>query len=102
MYVVTPRCMYALLLLLLLCCSDERIYTCPCSMTHRRLTTAGFEVAPHYHQLLVMCVIYEHRRGTCDNALSFVLGAVSNDTGLIPDLQDADPVCIRLHNPGKI
>ena len=29
MYMVTPRCMYALLLLLLLWCSDERIYKYP-------------------------------------------------------------------------
>ena len=33
----------------------------------------------------VMRVIYEHRGGTCDNALSFVLRAVSTDTGLIPN-----------------
>ena len=26
---------------------------CPYSMMHRRLPTAGIEVAPHYHQLLV-------------------------------------------------
>ena len=44
--------MYALLLLLLLWCSDERIYTYPYSVMHRRLATAGIEVAPHYHQLL--------------------------------------------------
>ena len=53
MYVVTPRCMYALLLLLLLWCSDERMYTYPYSMMHRRLTTAGTEAAPQYRQLLV-------------------------------------------------
>ena len=46
----------------------------------------------------VMRVIYEHRGSTCDIALSFVLRAVSKDKGLIPDLQDADPVCIRLQN----
>ena len=28
-------------------------YAHPYSMMHRRLTTAGIEVAPHYHQLLV-------------------------------------------------
>ena len=27
--------------------------------------------------------------------------AVPKNTGLIPDLQDADPVCIRLQNLGK-
>ena len=42
-----------------------------------------------------MRAIYEHRGDTCDNASSFVLRAVSKDTGLIPDFQDADPVCIR-------
>ena len=45
----------------------------------------------------VMRVIYKYRGGTCDNVLSFVLRAVSKDTGFIPD-QDADPVCIRLQN----
>ena len=39
---------------------------------------------------------------TCDNALSFVLRAVSKNTGLIPDLQDAGPVCMRLHNLGNL
>ena len=48
----------------------------------------------------VMREVYEHRGGTCDNALSFVLTAVSKDTGLIPDLQNADPVCIRLQDLG--
>ena len=38
----------------------------------------------------VLCVIYEHRRGTCDSALPLVLRAVFGNTGLIPDLQDAD------------
>ena len=46
--------------------------------------------------------IYEHRGDTCDNGLSFVLRAVSKNTGLIPDLQDADLVCIRLHNLGNL
>ena len=49
-----------------------------------------------------MRAIYEHRGDSCDNALSFVLRAVSKDTGLIPDLQDADPVCIRLQNLGNL
>ena len=35
-------------------------------------------------------MIYEHRRGTCDSALPLVLRAVFGNTGLIPDLQDAD------------
>ena len=46
-------------------------------------------------------MIYEHRGGTCDNALSFILMAVSKKTRLIPDLQDADPVFIRLHDLGN-
>ena len=50
----------------------------------------------------VMRVIYEHRGDTCDNALSFVLRAVSQNAGLITDLQDADPVCIRLQNLGNL
>ena len=29
-------------------------YTHPYSMLHHRLPTAGIEVAPHYHQLLVL------------------------------------------------
>ena len=33
--------------------------------------------------------------------LFFVLRVVSKNTGLIPYLQDADPVCIRLQNLGK-
>ena len=45
---------YVLLLLLLRWCSDERKYTYPYSMMHRRLTTAGVEVAPHYHKSLVI------------------------------------------------
>ena len=46
--------------------------------------------------------IYEHRGDTCDNDLYLVLRVVSKDTGLIPDLQDADPVCIRLHDLGNL
>ena len=60
--------MYALLLLLLLWCSDERIYTYPYSVMHRRLATAGIEVAPHFNQLLVAdksaaCGRETHRKG---------------------------------------
>ena len=47
-------------------------------------------------------VIYEHRGGTCDNGLSFVLRAVSKDVGLIPDLKDADPVFMWLQNLGNL
>ena len=50
----------------------------------------------------VMRSIYEHRGDTCDNDLYLVLRVVSKDTGLIPDLQDADPVCIWLQNLGNL
>ena len=45
-----------LLLSFLLWCSDDRRkeYKHPYSMMHRKLPTAGIEVAPHYHQLLVL------------------------------------------------
>ena len=49
-----------------------------------------------------MGAIYEDRGDTYDIALSFVLRAASKDTGLIPDLQDADPVCIWLQNLGNL
>ena len=32
-------------------------YTHPYSMMHRRLPTAGIQVAPHYHQLLVYTLV---------------------------------------------
>ena len=50
----------------------------------------------------VMRVIYEHRGGTCENVLSFVLRAVSKNAGLIPALQDADAVCIPLQDVGNL
>ena len=50
----------------------------------------------------VMREVYEHRGGTCDSALSFVLRAVSKDTRFIPDLQDADLVCIWLQDLGNL
>ena len=33
--------------------TPSKEYTHPYSMMHRRLSTAGIEFAPHYHQLLV-------------------------------------------------
>ena len=58
MYVVTPRYMYALLLLLLLWRSDERVlvhnYPPVLHNASQIDYTAGIEVAPHYHQLLVV------------------------------------------------
>ena len=37
----------------------------PYSMMHRRLTTAGIEVAPHYHQLLVLEIVYQYCPCSC-------------------------------------
>ena len=39
--------------------------------------------------------IYEHRGDTFVNDSSSVHRAVSNYNELIPDLEDADPVCVR-------
>ena len=57
MYVVTPRCAAAAAAAVVSAVVLQRPtkeYTHPYSMMHRRLPTAGIEVAPHYHQLLVM------------------------------------------------
>ena len=57
--VVTPRCAAAAAVV-----SDvvlrrpTKEYTHPYSMMHRRLPTAGIEVAPHYHQLLVIWKLF--------------------------------------------
>ena len=56
MYVVTPRCATAVAASVVSAVVHRRPtkdYTHPYSMMHRRLPTAGIEVAPHYHQLLV-------------------------------------------------
>ena len=57
MYVVTPRCAAAAAAAAVVSAVVPRRptkeYTHWYSMMHRRLTTAGMEVAPHYHQLLV-------------------------------------------------
>ena len=52
-YVVTPRCASAVVSAVVLR-RPTKGYTQPYSMMHRRLPTAGIEVAPHYHELLVM------------------------------------------------
>ena len=56
MYVVTPRCAAAAAAVVsaVVLRRPKKEYTHPYSMMHRRLPTAGIEVAPHYHQLLVM------------------------------------------------
>ena len=54
MYVVTPRCAAAAAAVsAVVLRRPTKGYTHPYSMMHRRLPTAGIEVAPHYHQLLV-------------------------------------------------
>ena len=54
MYVVTPRCAAAAAVVSAVVLGrPTKQYTHPYSIMHRRLPTAGIEVAPHYHQLLV-------------------------------------------------
>ena len=53
MYVVTPRCAAAAVVSAVVLRRPTKEYTHPYSIMHRRLPTAGIEVAPHYHQLLV-------------------------------------------------
>ena len=54
MYVVTPRCAAAAAVVsAVVLRRPTKEYTQPYSMMHRRLPTAGIEVAPHYHQLVV-------------------------------------------------
>ena len=55
MYVVTPRCAAAAASVVsaVVLRRPTKEYTHPYSMMHRRLLTAGIEVAPHYHELLV-------------------------------------------------
>ena len=53
-YVVTPRCSAAAAVVsAVVLRRPTKEYTHPYSMMHRRLPTAGIEVAPHYHQLRV-------------------------------------------------
>ena len=54
MRVVTPRCAAAAVASAVVLRRPTKEYTHLYSMMHRRLTTAGIEVAPHYHQLLVL------------------------------------------------
>ena len=55
MYVVTPICAAAAAVVsAVVLRRPTKEYTHPNSMMHRRLPTAGIEVAPHFHQLLVI------------------------------------------------
>ena len=60
MYVVTPRCAAAAaaaVVSAVVLPRQTKEYTHPYAMMHSRLPTAGIEVAPHYHQLLVLILI---------------------------------------------
>ena len=60
MYVVTPRCAAAAAVVsALVLRRPTKEYKHPYSMMHRRLPTAGIEIAPHYHQLLVNTQFYK-------------------------------------------
>ena len=59
MCVVTPRCAAAAVVSAMVLRRPTKEYTHRYSMMHRRLTTAGIEVAPHYHQLLVLIAILQ-------------------------------------------
>ena len=56
MYVVTPRCAASAgaVVSAVVLRRPTKECTHRYSMMHRRLPTAGIEVAPHYHQLLVL------------------------------------------------
>ena len=56
MYVVIPRCAAAAAAAVsaVVPRRPTKEYTHPYSMIHRRLPTAGIEVAPHYHELPVL------------------------------------------------
>ena len=54
MRVVTPRCAAAAVVSALVLRRPTKEYMHRYSMMHRRLTSAGIGVAPHYHQLLVL------------------------------------------------
>ena len=53
MYVVTPRCAAAAAVSAVVLRRPTKEYTHPYSMMHRRLPTAGIEVALHYHKIPV-------------------------------------------------
>ena len=65
MYVVTPRCAAAAaaaVISAVVLRRPTKEYTHPYSMMHRRLSTAGIEVAPRYHQLLVLSTMANRTR----------------------------------------
>ena len=60
MYVATTDVLLLLSFPLWLVGAPTKEYAHPYSMMHRRLTTAGIEVAPHYHHLLVVIIDCDH------------------------------------------
>ena len=90
-YVVIPRCAAAAVVSAAVLRRPTKGYTHRYSMMHRRLITAGIEVAPHYHQLLVYHVaIYmdtispdQHVYGKCGNpSCQLTLGELGKLGGL--------------------
>ena len=73
MYVVTPRCAAAAVASAVVLQRPTKEYTHMYSMMHRRLTTAGIEVAPHYHQLLVMSCLLRITTALCAGSVYHVL-----------------------------
>ena len=74
MYVVTPRCAAAAAVVsAVVLRRPTKEYTHPNSMMHRRLPTAGIEVAPHYHQILPLrsmsCFYTTHLEVACGHEL---------------------------------
>ena len=53
MLIVTPKCAAAAVVSTVVLRRPTKDYTHRYSMMNGRLTTAGIEVAPHYHQLLL-------------------------------------------------
>ena len=60
---MTPRCAAAAAVVFAVVLRrPTKEYTHRYSMMHRRLTTAGIEAVPHYHQLLVTVILVEPDR----------------------------------------
>ena len=100
MYVVTPRCVAAAAALVsaVVLRRPTKEYTHPYSMMRHRLPTAGIDVAPHYHQLLVLerYKFYDHITTTQAADTAYQVDNSNNDvviywtmTGIhvVPDIQ---------------
>ena len=82
MYVVTPRCASAAAAVVSAVAPRRptKEYTHPYSMMHRRLHTAGIEVAPHYHQLLVLYRECDHENTQSTHIHTNTYAPGMNDT----------------------